>query len=69
MSVMLLALLGLTFLLICSSTALTIGAVKSARLRGGVGRGRLFDRVALPWTLTAFALLAIVTVGLLVVLL
>ncbi|MCM3500624.1 hypothetical protein M3667_01865 [Microbacterium sp. P26] len=65
---MLIALLGLAFVLICSSLALTIGAFKSARARGGVGRGRLFDRVSLPWTMTALVLLVVVLIGLIVVL-
>lgn len=66
---MVLALLGLSVALICSSLALTIGAYKSARARGGASRGRMFDRVAIPWTITALGLLVVVTVGLLVVLL
>ncbi|MDU0325298.1 hypothetical protein RWH43_00880 [Microbacterium sp. KSW2-21] len=59
---MLPALIGLAFALWISLVLMLTGAVRSARSRG-VARGRLFDRVALPWTIAGLALLVVVVVG------
>lgn len=57
-------LIAYAVVLLLSAALLTVGAFRSARMHGGMGRGRLFDETARPWTLGALALLAMVVVGL-----